>query len=607
MLDFFSNFSGFDLAQLRTCANKTARAIGLFSLLEVSGILLCVVSMYFAVQFYTQAWYWSGLAAIMILAILFALHGLTSSTYGLALNKDISSLDAWKPSKWRLGMFLLVALIFSQPIALYLVNSSSSKLNEISNAIVAQKNLQKEFLEGSIKDDEDLLNLEIARRDELLSQMKLQSQTGKDGMSQFQKTSNVVGIDPRRKALVIGNQAYPSSPLSNPIKDAKDLYEHLKGIGFSVTLLTNATRSTMEKSLSEYISTLKPGDISLLYFSGHGFQDQGNNYLVPVDFANLIDSKAVGLNIMIEALSSKSLLANVVIIDACRVFSMGSSGGLATTEAGVNTYLAFAANPGHTAADGVPNTNGLFTGAILKYIDKRIDIDTLFRSVRKDVAEKTANQQITASWNTLSDRLILASPEAIKAGDKTQGSKLGAFEYGNKPNSLQSSCETLATKMGQSSDLPFIKHCTDARIASLRDDLKQRTLLTKEKIDHIDEEVVKEKENPHLVPVKVLDAFLLYPGRWFIWTLLTMSLLSIGFVLRFFITQSQKEYEKAIYNDTNASVSKAINDMELLVKQFPHKLMVCVLRISKLIANMGISLFWHQAEMNFLLALKAAQ
>jgi hypothetical protein len=124
--------------------------------------------------------------------------------------------------------------------------------------------------------------------------------------------------------------------------------------------------------------------------------------------------------------------------------------------------------------------------------------------------------------------------------------------------------------MGQSSDLPFIKHCTDARIVSLRDDLKQRTLLTKEKIDHIDEEVVKEKENPHLVPVKVLDAFLLYPGRWFIWTLLTMSLLSIGFVLRFFRTQSQKEYEKAIYNDTNASVSKAINNMELLVKQFPH-------------------------------------
>lgn len=572
MLDFFSGLSGFVSAQLATCADKTTKTIGLLSLLEVVGILLCAISMYFAVQFYTQAWYWSVLAALLLLSILFALQGLTSSTYGLTLDKDISSLDAWKPSKWRLGIFLLIAFIFSQPITLYFINSSNAKLNEISNAIVTQKNLQKEFLEGSIKDEEDLFNLEIAKRDELLSQMQLLPQSAKQGMSQFQKPTNLdgIGIDPRRKALVIGNQTYPSSPLSNPIKDAKDLSDQLKRMGFSVTLLTDASRNTMEKSLSEYINTLKPGDISLLYFSGHGFQDKGNNYLVPVDFVDLANSKAVGLNIMIEALSSKSLLANVVIVDACRVFSTGSSGGLATTEAGVNTYLAFAATPGQTASDGAPNTNGLFTGAILKYMAKHIDIDTMFRSVRKDVAEQSSNHQITASWNTLSERLILASPELVKAGDKKQDSHLGVAGSNNQPDSLLSSCEALAAKMGQSADFKFIKHCADAKIARLKDDLKQRTLLTRQKIDQVDEEILKEKENPHLAPVNALDSLFLSPGKWFSWTLLAMSLLSIGFVLRFFRTQSQKDYEGAIYNESRAGVSKAIKDMELLVKQFPH-------------------------------------
>ena len=44
----------------------------------------------------------------------------------------------------------------------------------------------------------------------------------------------------QRIALVIGNSAYSSGPLKNPVNDATDMAAMLKKLGFSVTLKKNA-------------------------------------------------------------------------------------------------------------------------------------------------------------------------------------------------------------------------------------------------------------------------------------------------------------------------------------------------------------------------------
>ena len=68
----------------------------------------------------------------------------------------------------------------------------------------------------------------------------------------------------RRIALVIGNSAYKSSPLINPVNDAKDMdmASTLRQLGFDVSHKANADRRTMEDAIFEFSNGLKKGGIN---------------------------------------------------------------------------------------------------------------------------------------------------------------------------------------------------------------------------------------------------------------------------------------------------------------------------------------------------------
>lgn len=88
-----------------------------------------------------------------------------------------------------------------------------------------------------------------------------------------------------RVALVIGNSAYPAGAgLVNPTNDARSIANTLKPLGFDVTMLLDATRSQVLASIDKVRDSLvgKQG-VALLYYAGHGLQQNWHNYLVPVD------------------------------------------------------------------------------------------------------------------------------------------------------------------------------------------------------------------------------------------------------------------------------------------------------------------------------------
>src|SRR5262245_41676290 len=93
-----------------------------------------------------------------------------------------------------------------------------------------------------------------------------------------------IGAAQARTALVIGNSAYPGSPLSNPKNDAADLAAALREAGFDVDLKLDADRRTMRQAIDNFGQRLKskPG-VGLFYYAGHGAQLSGENYLLPVD------------------------------------------------------------------------------------------------------------------------------------------------------------------------------------------------------------------------------------------------------------------------------------------------------------------------------------
>jgi uncharacterized caspase-like protein len=123
-----------------------------------------------------------------------------------------------------------------------------------------------------------------------------------------------------RVALVIGNAAYPTAPLRNPVNDATAIADRLRKLGFEVTLKTNVQQREMTRAVSLIGQGIKPRSVALFYYAGHGLQVRGRNFLVPVDAEIQSEasarSEAVDLELVLEQLGPSRL--SMVILDACR-------------------------------------------------------------------------------------------------------------------------------------------------------------------------------------------------------------------------------------------------------------------------------------------------
>lgn len=218
-----------------------------------------------------------------------------------------------------------------------------------------------------------------------------------------------ISASERRTALVIGNGNYKLYPLRNPVNDAIDITNALRGLGFSVTLKTNVDQRIMEDSIRRFGRKLKKGGVGLFYFAGHGLQVKGINYLIPVG-AN-IDSEAdvkyetVNAGRVLTQMEVAENILNIVILDACRDNPFARSfrsveRGLAKMDAPTGSILAYATSPGSIALDG-NGRNGLYTSILLKHIKTPgLEIGRLFRRVRSDVMEVSNKKQIT--WESSS-------------------------------------------------------------------------------------------------------------------------------------------------------------------------------------------------------------
>ena len=61
-----------------------------------------------------------------------------------------------------------------------------------------------------------------------------------------------------RHALVIGNSAYTqTSPLRNPVNDAKSMTNSLQALGFRVTTLMDSNQRAMDQAIRKFGKTLR--------------------------------------------------------------------------------------------------------------------------------------------------------------------------------------------------------------------------------------------------------------------------------------------------------------------------------------------------------------
>ena len=207
----------------------------------------------------------------------------------------------------------------------------------------------------------------------------------------------------RRIALVIGNAAYLEQPLRNPRHDASDMVIALQEVGFVVSPVYDGDKRTMLEAIRAFRQQVRPGDVALFYYAGHGVQADGENYLIPVgariDTPSDIEHEAVPvqrvLNSLIEAKANPSL----IILDACRDNPYRSLRSLKRGLAGFDAsslpgaLIAYATSPGNVAFDG-SDRNGLYTKHLLRQLRKPgLGIQQMFLEVRVAVYQETAGKQ----------------------------------------------------------------------------------------------------------------------------------------------------------------------------------------------------------------------
>lgn len=213
-----------------------------------------------------------------------------------------------------------------------------------------------------------------------------------------------------RLAVVVGNAAYRTAPLRNPVNDATAMAQRLEALGFTVIELRDADAGAMREAMQTMRQRLAgQKGTGLFYFAGHGLQLDWRNYLLPVDAdpatSAEVAQKCLDVQEVFDAWRQAQTRTNILILDACRDNPFGASAsgkGLAPVDAPAGTYIAYATAPGHVADDGrTRDGNGVFTGFLLKELQQSgTRIEDVFRRVRIRVQSETQGRQVP--WDSSS-------------------------------------------------------------------------------------------------------------------------------------------------------------------------------------------------------------
>lgn len=205
-------------------------------------------------------------------------------------------------------------------------------------------------------------------------------------------------------ALVIGNADYQQGKLANPVNDARAVAATLQQLGFKVTELENADQEQMETAVRDFGEALNADTVGLFYFSGHGVQHNGQNYLIPINVMSQVNTadqlryKTVDASYILDTMKQSGSGLNLFFLDACRntpfkSFARSANVGLARISGAEGTLIAYATAPGTVAYDG-HGQNSPYTKNLLYWMRQPdIPIELALKKVRAGVKKETANKQ----------------------------------------------------------------------------------------------------------------------------------------------------------------------------------------------------------------------
>ncbi|CAH3033023.1 unnamed protein product [Pocillopora meandrina] len=206
-------------------------------------------------------------------------------------------------------------------------------------------------------------------------------------------------------ALVIGNRDYVrlplnESPLVHTCNDAKMLASILRTreMGFKVISLMNLTLDEMNQALNIFYSLLGSGVYGLVYFAGHGFEEGGQNYLVPVDsVGDWVPEEAVCAQRILDEMNRYHTELIVFLLDICRKRANAEKNFVMKSYEfpyNAQAVMGFATCPQSEAYERRQDPNGMYMKHLLKYVMNDAKVEDVLHQVAGDVSAEVETNEL---------------------------------------------------------------------------------------------------------------------------------------------------------------------------------------------------------------------
>jgi uncharacterized caspase-like protein len=234
--------------------------------------------------------------------------------------------------------------------------------------------------------------------------------------------SDAAGKRVAKLALVIGNGHYPdaNAPLAQPINDARALTAALRGNGFDVDVVEDASRDDMSRAVARLKSRIKPDSVVMLFFGGYGVQVGRESYMIPVDAAIWKESdvrrQGVSVEAVLEVMKEQGARAKLVVVDASRRNPYerrfrAYSHGLAPIGAPDNALILTSATPGRVADDSEGTHSVLMSELLANLNAEGGGVESVFNKTRVAISRASDGAQVPTVSSSLPEDVLLGASE----------------------------------------------------------------------------------------------------------------------------------------------------------------------------------------------------
>lgn len=249
-------------------------------------------------------------------------------------------------------------------------------------------------------------------------------------------TPSMPPLPPISTVIYPGSQAYPLAPrlalvigvatlkdgtgflgLKNPMNDAAAVSAALHAAHFTVTNLDDVyrpeelTRQNIKKAIYDFAITLQStGGVGVIYFSGHGVERNGQEYVAPYDayvrFERDLGEELIPVRLFYDAFAYAKNPLNILIIDACRdnpwakgLAPFGGEASATNPPASRDVVLATSTLSGEKSLDGSDSLSPYAAGFVEAMHQPDLGLGDFFSTVGDSVLElqkKYANVDMPA-------------------------------------------------------------------------------------------------------------------------------------------------------------------------------------------------------------------